>query len=177
MKSELSDIVALQRQRLKKVVDPVKYLGVVGLSGYYGTLLRQHDVQATWTDLVSYTQPVTFFTLLFSWRLLTYATQSLIGPAAFFVAYYNYRQTKLSMTRQPIDADPYMKVCSCFFCGKQQDNQQARDLHHKRQTVLSSLMQRHSKDTVSQRIDNLDALEKLLDNEISSVPGSSPHFD
>ena len=93
------------------------------------------------------------------------------------VVYFNYRQNKLSMSIQGEDADPHTKVCSCFFCGKQQEHQHARDLHQKRQIVLGSLMQTHSKNKVSQRIDNLDALEKLLDSEISKLPGASPHFD
>ena len=42
MKTELQDITEMQRRRLKKVVDPIKCVMAVQLSGYHGEVLNKH---------------------------------------------------------------------------------------------------------------------------------------
>ena len=151
-------MAALQRQRLQKVPDPIKYMLGVNATSYFDRLFnnfieRQYQIKC---DSLSDNPNVW---LLYAGAVpLAFATKSLLAPCIYVLGIRMYKfQVAVNQ--------------NCFFdsyLGGASNNTQAAE---NRETVLRAIyLSKGAQDQRSiRRLDSLEALEKCLDAEIASL--------
>ena len=153
---EADEVASLQRQRLRRIPDPIKYLLAVGTSGYDRLLYNDYEQH----NLNLHSKTFANSYLLYLGAIpLTFATKSLVAPVMYVMGlrFYKFQMAQCQ---------------DCFFCTYMTKGQERNKLAQDRETVLRAIYlakgnadAKDSKPVV--RLDSLEALDKYLTDEVT----------
>ena len=138
------------------MVDPIKYLLAIQVSGYTASLFRDFWRHQNELRRKTFLENPNTWLLLLGAVPLAFASKSLVLPTLYIASFATY---KMSLAQQ----------INCFFCHYLVKNKEVDERAERRRTVLKAIYldKRLSKEGTVTRLDTLEALDAYLAEEVT----------